>query len=136
MERGQLDFNGGTFNENIFVIDAELIFDIKIKLLFIKKWKLNTLSERVLSYIEKRSGGFDRVVIATIKHKSFIEYVLNKVLFRYNYEVIEFGDEENYSAWLRIVKPALHFAIVQRRYYYKTSVYITEDYLDKINTEN
>ena len=135
MERGQLNLNAGGFNENIFVVDAELLFEIKTKW-FRKRWMFNALSEKVIAYVEKRKGAFDRVVIPTIKNGSFVEYVLNKILFINDYEVIDFIDEENYSAWMRIVKPALHFTTVKRRYYYKTSVYITEEYLIKINTEN
>ena len=143
MIKGKIDYSG-EYNEKIIVFDSELFVKVKRKYLFLPKFVLSDFNRKVVRYIKQLSkdsteinnfyGGNEikehiRIIIGAVKNYSLIQHIINKTL-GLSYTVVDLQTEKNYGHWLKIIQPIAHYSIVQRRYYCKQSIYLTEDILN------
>jgi len=130
MRKGTIEPDYSDFNNDVTVIDAELLVSIKKKYWFIPYFEFSDFNRKVIRYLRQRSDIHQQVIVGCVTNFKSIEHVINNVL-KLPYSIINLHNEKNYEIWLKILRPNIHFAVIQRRYYYKKSVYLTEDILNQ-----
>lgn len=131
MQKGTIDIGASVYDNDLLVIDAELLFEIR------KKWgkksyELTHYNSKFIRYftsLAERSL-VDSIIIGVVTDYAYRSKIIEDILLL-PYAIKEFHTEENYGRWMEIVSPALHFAVEKRKYYNKKSVIITEEFINQ-----
>jgi len=133
MNKGKIDpiFSNNNYS-NVAVLDAELLVDIKSSFLGLKKSIVfGDYGRKVLRYVSRKlyQGNFDGIIVCAIKNKKlYKEVVENYMEFQFQY--LTFTSENSYKMWLKMRLPKAHFAIKERQYYHKQSMWLSKEVLN------
>lgn len=137
MRKGEINpFSSG--NTSVLVIDSEIFVRIRwnFRWWFYREVVFSDTANAAINFLRRRENEFDSIIVTYVgtTNRSIVEEALF-VKLGLTTGFMSFATEFEYEKWLKITKPANHFAIFDRRIFCNSSEFITQSNLGEKNEQ-